>query len=211
MCSAPGDSRHPLTWRRWSALADYSSGRHDSGVALTVGTSSGARQSAIVIPVPEAESLVADYRLEHDPVASAGVPAHITLIVPWVPPDEIVDGDLAELAKTLSEIEPFDFSLGRVCWFGRRVLWLGPDPVEPFIKLTGMLADRFGTPPYGDEFDEVVPHLTVAHATDGTSESVQVIAVRLASRLPVACRTKEAWVMVGDGSRWAVHSKFELG
>ena len=54
-----------------------------------------------------------------------------------------------------------------VDWFGRRVLWVAPEPAGPFLELTDRLADRFGTPPWDDEFDEVVPHLTVAHASDG--------------------------------------------
>jgi hypothetical protein len=91
------------------------------------------------------------------------------------------------------------------------VLWLGPDPVEPFVKLTRILADRFGTPPYDDEFDDIVPHLTVAHATDGNSESVRVAAEYLAKRLPVACHASQVWVMAGDGQRWAARAKFELG
>jgi 2'-5' RNA ligase len=176
---------------------------------VSVGTSSGGRQSAIVIPVPEAEPLVGAERLEHDPVASAGVPAHITLIVPWLPPDEIVAADLIELGDTLQGIEPFDFQLGRVSWFGRAVLWLGPDPSEPFVKLTGMLADRFGTPPYDDEFDEVVPHLTVAHASDGVELSP--VAARLGAGLPVPCRAREVWVMVGDGRTWSVRETYALG
>jgi 2'-5' RNA ligase len=176
---------------------------------MTAGTSSGRRQSAIVVPVPEAEALVGKERLEYDPVAAAGVPAHITLIVPWLPPDDIVASDLVELGDTLHGIEPFDFHLRRVSWFARAVLWLGPDPSEPFVKLTGMLADRFGTPPYDDEFDEVVPHLTVAHASDGVELSP--VATRLAAGLPVACRAREVWVMVGDGRTWSVRETYALG
>jgi hypothetical protein len=176
---------------------------------MTVGTSSGAHQSAIVVPVPDAEALVGPDRLEYDPVASAGVPAHITLIVPWLPPEDISAGDLAELGLTLRGIEPFVFSLDRVGWFGRRVLWLAPEPVEPFVKLTAMLADQFGTPPYDDEFDEVVPHLTVAHASDGVE--LDAVARRLVLGLPITCRAGEVWVMVGDGHSWSVRATCRLG
>jgi 2'-5' RNA ligase len=176
---------------------------------MSVGTSSGAHQSAIVVPVPDAESLVGRDRLEYDPVACAGVPAHITLIVPWLPPEEILTGDLDELGDTLHGVEAFDFALGRVCWFGRRVLWLAPDPIEPFVKLTCMLADQFGTPPYDDEFDEIVPHLTVGHASDGVE--LDPVAQRLALSLPITCRAREAWVMVGDGSSWSVRAICPFG
>jgi 2'-5' RNA ligase len=175
---------------------------------VSVGTSSGRRQSAVIIPVPEAEAVVERYRLEYDPVAVAGVPAHITLIVPWLPPDEIRPEDLAELADVLGSTTAFDFTLNRVSWFGRAVLWLAPDPVEPFVKLTGLLADRFGTPPYDDEFDEVVPHLTIAHASDGVE--LDSVAAKIAPALPIACRAAEVWVMCGDGQVWRTRDRIRL-
>ena len=164
------------------------------------GTSSGRVQSAILIPVPQADSVVGRWRFEYDPVAAAGVPAHVTLVVPWLPPAEITDGELAELEAELADVHAFDFSLARVDWFGRRVLWVAPEPADPFLKLTHRIADRFNTPPWEDEFDEVVPHLTVAHASDGVE--LVPIAADVATRLPVRCRAEEVWVMVGGGGRW---------
>ena len=78
------------------------------------------------------------------------------------------------------------------------MLWVAPEPAEPFLALTDRLADRFGTPPWDDEFDEVVPHLTVAHASDGV-ELVPDRRRRVTARLPLVCRAEEVWVMVGDG------------
>lgn len=164
------------------------------------GTSSGRVQSAVLIPVPQADSVVGRWRFEYDPVAAAGVPAHVTLVVPWLPPAEITDDDLAELETELADVHAFDFSLARVDWFGRRVLWVAPEPADPFLKLTHRIAERFNTPPWDDEFDEVVPHLTVAHASDGVE--LVPIAADVATRLPVRCRAEEVWVMVGGGGRW---------
>ncbi|HET9692285.1 MAG TPA: 2'-5' RNA ligase family protein [Acidimicrobiales bacterium] len=172
------------------------------------GTSSGRRQSAILVPVPDAEPVVGPWRQEHDPVAPAGVPAHITLIVPWLPPDEIGDDDLAELGDALDGVEPFEFSLAATGWFARRVLYLTPAPAAPFVALTARLADRFGTPPYDDEFDEVVPHLTIGHASDGVE--LASVAAALERQLPLTCRASEVWVMVGDGSTWSRRAAFPL-
>ena len=175
---------------------------------VTPGTSSGRRQSAVLVPVPQADSVVGRWRHEHDPVAAAGVPAHITLIVPWLPPDEIEEADLDELDDELSDVKAFEFELTHVDWFGRRVLWVAPEPARPFLDLTRRLADRFGTPPWDDEFDEVIPHLTVAHASDGVE--LVPIAADLAGRLPVRCRAEEVWVMVGDGSRWSLRHRIHM-
>jgi 2'-5' RNA ligase len=175
---------------------------------MTAGTSSGRHQSAILIPVHDADAVVQPFRLEYDPVSTAGVPPHITLIVPWLPPVEIQPADLDELADALHSTDAFDFLLARVRWFGRRVLWLAPEPVQPFLDLVQLLSDRFGTPPYEDEFDEVVPHLTVGHASDGAELSA--VAEQLIAKLPIKCRAEEVWVMVGDGQRWSVKKKISL-
>src|SRR5579875_3303282 len=164
----------------------------------SAGTSSGRVQSAVLVPVPEADSVVGRWRYEYDPVAAAGVPAHVTLVVPWLPPDEIGDEDLAELEEELADVHAFDFSLARIDWFGRRVLWVAPEPAEPFLKLTDRLADRFHTPPWDDEFDEVIPHLTVAHASDGVE--LVPVAADVATRLPLRCRAEEVWVMCAGGT-----------
>jgi len=175
---------------------------------VSPGTSSGRTQSAILIPVPAVDAVVGHWRHEHDPVAVAGVPAHITLIVPWLPPDEITASDLLELDEELGDIKAFDFELAHVDWFGRRVLWVAPEPASVFRDLTHRLADRFSTPPWDAEFDEVIPHLTVAHASDGVE--LAPIAADLAGRLPVRCRAEKVWVMVGDGRRWSLRHEVQL-
>ncbi len=138
----------------------------------------------------------------------AGVPAHITLIVPWLPPGEITSADLQELDDELADVKAFDFELAHVDWFGRRVLWVAPEPADLFRDLTNRLAGRFGTPPWDDEFDEVVPHLTVAHASDGVE--LVPIAADLAGRLPLPCRAERVWVMSGDGHRWSLRHEMLL-
>ena len=42
--------------------------------------------SAVVVEVPEAEPLVGAWRLRFDPVAALGMPAHVTLLYPFVAP-----------------------------------------------------------------------------------------------------------------------------
>lgn len=178
---------------------------------MKVGTSSGRAQSALLIPVPAAEGLVGAARRRHDPGAAAGVPAHVTLIVPWVEP-AVLDTDGAvvpALAEELADTKAFDFELTRVCWFDERVLWLAPEPTAPFRVLTNRLAARFGTPPWAGRFADLVPHLTVGHA--GAGGALTPVAESLAPELPVSCRAQEVWAMVGDGRRWHVHAKVVLG
>jgi 2'-5' RNA ligase len=178
---------------------------------VKVGTSSGRPQSALLIPVPAAEPLVGAARLGHDPVAAAGVPSHITLIVPWIEPARLnTDGEVVPaLIETLDDVKCFDFELTAVRWFADRVLWLSPEPTEPFLELTAILAARFDTPPWAGKFTDVVPHLTIGHA--GAGGPLLPVAESLAALLPLACRAEEVWAMVGDGQRWHVHAKVPLG
>jgi hypothetical protein len=41
--------------------------------------------SAVLVPVPEAERVVSRYRARLDGAAALGVPAHVTVLYPFVP------------------------------------------------------------------------------------------------------------------------------
>lgn len=169
----------------------------------------GLPHSSVFVPVPEAEGAVGRWRRLFDPAAVAGVPAHVTLMVPWVVPEDITDTDLHRLGEVLGKTLPFDFELAELGWFGPGVLWLGPRPVEPFLEAIGAIAEEFSTPPWGGEFVRVVPHLTVAHTIRG--HQLHRVADHLAGDLPIACRARQATIMVGHGSQWweRAHLRFD--
>jgi hypothetical protein len=54
--------------------------------------------SAVLVPVPEAERVVSRYRARLDGAAALGVPAHVTVLYPFVPPAAITAATLEELA-----------------------------------------------------------------------------------------------------------------
>ena len=165
-------------------------------------------QSSLLIPVREADSVIGRWRYEHDPLAKAGVPAHITLIVPWVAPALITDSMLADLDLALGDVKVFEFELTHVDWFARRVLWAAPEPVGPFLDLIGRLSERYGTPPWAGQFEEVIPHLD----DRGCRRRFRARERRSRRRGPaaVALPRDEVWVMVGSGREWAVVHKVRL-
>ncbi|MHB8505424.1 MAG: 2'-5' RNA ligase family protein, partial [Acidimicrobiales bacterium] len=67
------------------------------------------------------------------------------------------------------------------------------------------------TPPWAGAFPEVVPHLTVAHTPSGDPAALEPVVKELTGRLPIACRARELWVMVADGSRWGIRARCPLG
>ncbi|HST17025.1 MAG TPA: 2'-5' RNA ligase family protein [Gaiellaceae bacterium] len=156
------------------------------------------RQTALIVAVPEAEPAVAELRLEHDPTARLGVPAHITILYPFAPPDAV---DEESIASLLAPVAAFRFELASVEHFDDDVTYLAPRPVRPFDDLiAGAIARWPEYPPYGGTIDSVIPHLTV-----GLSR------LDLSIALPIACVARAVTLLEegGDG-RWRPRRVFPL-
>jgi len=166
-----------------------------------------ALESAILIPVPEAEPVVGAIRADHDPSAAAGIPAHVTLLYPFAEPSTIDAATVERIGSVFAASMPFRFVLSDTGWFGGEVLYLAPEPREPFVWLTESLSSRFPAfAPYGGAFDEVIPHLTVA------MRGSEAMRDEIRAGLPIAAAVSEAVLMVeGEDARWSVAERFPLG
>src|SRR5580692_8496163 len=121
-------------------------------------------QSALLLTVPAAEAAVGPHRARLDPSARDGVPAHLTVLYPFLPPAEIGPGVLADLSRLFAGTPRFEFTLDRVRWFGESVVWLGPSDESPFRALTTLASAAYPScSPYGGVYEDVVPHLTMGH------------------------------------------------
>ncbi len=152
--------------------------------------------TGIVIPVPEAETLVRSRALQVQPQLlprDRSLVAHITLLAPFFPEPEIDAQVIEELARFFADITPFGFTLTQVCEFPGGVTYLAPDPASPFRRLTQELHRMFPEfPPYGGAFDEVVPHLTVPLAPGEDTSSLRTA---LRRSLPLSTQAVEAVVV----------------
>src|SRR5690242_17947778 len=107
-------------------------------------------RSAVVILVPEAEDCVGEFRRRHDPSAAAGMPAHVTLLYPFVAPATLSQRDTDLLKACLSDVRSFAFTLSEICRFPSHLLYLAPEPADTFRELTMAIWKAFpGYPPYG--------------------------------------------------------------
>jgi 2'-5' RNA ligase len=121
-----------------------------------------AAESAVLVPVPEAERSVSGHRDRLDRAAAWGVPAHVTVLYPFVAPSAITATVIADLAHAVGSVSAFDCEFATTAWFGEEVVWLAPQPDGPFRALTRAVSAAFpGYLPYGGAYDDVVPHLTV--------------------------------------------------
>ncbi len=167
-------------------------------------------QSGIIVPVPTATPLVRQQRLRYDPAAAANVPEHVTVLYPFLAPDKIDADTLAALRSVFGATSPFRFTLRRTAWFGQGVLYLAPEPAAPFVALTQRLSQAFALLPYGGQYAEVIPHLTIAE--HGPMDALTRIAADVAGKLPVDAVAREAWVMVGHNETgWVVRDRFTFG
>jgi 2'-5' RNA ligase len=157
------------------------------------------------MPVPSAASALAT--LGKAPDNSGDLPPHITVLYPFVPARAVNAALEAAVVDVLAGVEPFPFRLARVASFPG-VLYLEPNPVEPFIELTDAFSVRWPEfPPYGGEFDEVVPHLTVC-----IGEVPSGLVARLERLLPIESTAREVWLLTqGVGHRWKIRKRFHLG
>ena len=166
-------------------------------------------ESVLLIPVVEVSDLVGELRLEHDPSARAGVPPHITILYPFVPPSRIDARVSGDLSRFIGGIDAFDLSLTAVDEFEQGVLYLVPEPRDRFVNLIETTSERFGLLPFDGAYPEVVPHLTVMqNAPARERDRVRRI---LEPRLPRSCRAAEAWLMTGSNDAgWQRRDRFHL-
>jgi 2'-5' RNA ligase len=170
-----------------------------------------AAESAVVVPVPEAEPAVAACRARLDHNADLGVPAHVTLLAPFAPPAAITPAMTATLAEVIGSVPAFDCVFERTAWFGETVLWLAPEPDGPFRELTRRLAAAFPDyPPFGGVYADVVPHLTAGLTGPGGSGALRTAEAEVARGLPVSARISRAWLMTGSRAPGSWHTVAEL-
>jgi hypothetical protein len=172
-----------------------------------------AAQSALVVLVPEAEALVGALRARFDPSASQGVPAHVTLLYPFLPPDEIGADVTATLRRCFAQFAVVDFRLAAIRQIGGELLYLAPDPDEPFRRLTLAIWKLFPDhPPYDGKHPEIVPHLTVASITDAPQfQAISESFARTArAHLPIHARAMEVALIDNMHGRWQTQQKFSL-
>jgi len=163
-------------------------------------------RTALIVVVPEAQALYDAWGHRWDP--APGVPAHVTLLFPFRPAVEIDHALLDELCEFFAAVEPFEveFRVGRF----EEVAYLAPEPAAQFVELTLALVARYGYLPYGDEFDEIVPHLTIVNRAP--PELLDEVERALAPQLPLHAEVREA-ALIEEGADgvWRPRASFRLG
>ena len=171
-------------------------------------------QTAVIAAVPVADSLVERHRQHLDAAAAWGVPAHVTVLYPFVEPARVNDDLVATLVRAARCVASFECRFERTRWFGDDVLWLDPNPAEPFRRLTAAVGAAFPEcPPYGGAFDEVVPHLTVAERRFADLATLKGVERDVLAGLPLVAPIEHVLLITGTQApnSWTILSELRLG
>jgi 2'-5' RNA ligase len=165
-------------------------------------------ESAIIVPVPEVEPIVAPLRLLYDRTTHLGVPAHITLLYPFSPP-QAVAGEIDTLRDVCTSIAAFPFSFTGVRRFPATA-YLHPDKPEAFVHIIKTLVEVWPHyKPYDGAFPDIIPHLTVADKVD--TAALSAVEDTLRGKLPIKCVAREIWLLTSDdGGMWSRRALFPL-
>lgn len=167
-----------------------------------------AGQTGLIVKIPEVERAVCGWRERLDPSARAGVPAHVTVLFPFLEESRIDALVHSALADTLNSHRAFDLRFER-CGHFPEVLYLVPEPDTQLRQLTQAIADRWPeTPPYGGQFAEVIPHLTVAQLQEPAV--LDEVEADLLGNLPVTAHVSSVELVVHDGTKWQERASFAL-
>jgi hypothetical protein len=163
--------------------------------------SSDDLEHVLLVPFPAIASVVEPW-LEHSAGArpSHGIPPHVTLLSPCAPDPE-------GIAVVLEEATTFDVEFREVRRFPG-VVYLAPEPAEPFVELTRAVWRRFPDwPPYAGAHSTITPHLTVAWGARLDEAEAHV-----GARLPLRGRAQEAVLLRRiEPDRWEQAARFPFG
>lgn len=166
-------------------------------------------QTGIVIPVPEANPLLSAVAARFPDAVREGVPAHVSVLYPFLPDRELDDRVVGSLAELFARTSAMSVKLSNCCRHGDFV-FMRPEPADAVRELTGEIRRRWPrVVPYEGLYEDVGAHLTVALHT--TSERASAVEREIVPRwVPVAARLREAWLLAFVDGRWTVRQRCEF-
>jgi 2'-5' RNA ligase len=157
------------------------------------------RTSAIVVRI-RVPAAIERLRRAHDRSAALGVPAHVTILYPFVVASDLSPAVRADVAAIAGEIRAFTVTFSTAArWPG--VVYLEPRPSAPFTGLIDRAAARFPEhPPYAGTIAEVIPHVTVVESETAPLDELLVSAQ---ASLPFEASAEALEVLAeGVDGRW---------
>ncbi|RYY78127.1 MAG: 2'-5' RNA ligase family protein [Comamonadaceae bacterium] len=168
-------------------------------------------RTALVMPIPEAEDRFGDLRRRLDPDAAHGLPAHVTVLFPFLPLDQVDDALRRRLKRLFGRQSPFVGVFDRVGRFPATA-WLAPVQPAPFVQLMQAVVREFPQcPPSDGEHEALVPHLTLAHGDAALAAQAEQQARALLDRHgAVSAHCARVQLLEDSSGRWQALHEFPL-
>ena len=157
--------------------------------------------TAISIPVFDAMFLQS-FRLKHISTPATKMPPHISLVGPFKDMESIDQKDIQSLQEITDSFPCFHFTLQKTgCFPHIQVLYLEPEPVEPFMALNRAFCTKF--PEVIPGFADPVMHLTLARVNDGELDKVEdEFYKEFGKQLPIEATATEVGVYEKRNKVW---------
>ena len=141
----------------------------------------------LLLITPDADPVVGTWRAEHDSASRHGIPAHVTVRSPFLPPDHWADPTLSRLKTFL----PMPLTLARLeDRPGALVIVVEPD--DHLRELRAATTQAWPTlPPHKENHRPFAYHMTVVRTPDARVRSNAGEA--LAPHLPLVVTGTEMW------------------
>jgi 2'-5' RNA ligase len=122
------------------------------------------------VELPELDAVLDEHRRALDPSRPWGMPAHLTLLYPFVAPADVNGETLARLSRAATGVMSFKAAFADFGWFDDHVLWLAPsDPARLVQDSSDDLSSSAGTwSRLGEEIRAALERQGLAVGWDGT-------------------------------------------
>jgi hypothetical protein len=141
-----------------------------------------------------------------------GVPAHVTILYPFIPPQEITEVELNALRTVFQPFSPFVAGFSEIIE-DFEMLYLAPEPKSTFVSLTKAMIRAFpGYLPYQGAYDEILPHLSVALPDDPADleQIVEEFREAAQAKMPFSAQITHVALMDSLSGSWKIREKFPL-
>ncbi len=164
-------------------------------------------QTGLVVPVPTADVLLASVGARYPGTVREGVPAHVSLLYPFVAAAELDEGITSALGELLAGQAPMRVQFAE-CYRRDGFVALLPDPIDGLKELVSTTRRRWpDVVPYEGVYGDVEPHLTVAMRC--SAETAVAIEQEVTAQLPISAELREAWLVAFEG-QWTLRGRFEF-
>lgn len=166
----------------------------------------------MIVPPHELQAMAVPLLRRYAPDMLTRVPAHLTVVYPFVAYDRLDDA-CAQLDQICASIVPFEVTLAGYAEFPC-VVYLPPRNPQPIKRLFHRIYQHFPQcPPYGGAFgDDMTPHLTVGEFE--TEEEKHAARSAMPRYAPITFRVTRLHVLYGIDDialPWLTHAVIPLG